>query len=331
MMSDQSLYRTDSPLIKHLAQTISLKASQIYNGLPLFILPDGADEIMSFEQDLLDTAPVELPLPFDDFLLDFPFGTTGLVSVLPGNGSMERGRLWVRVRRVSSVHADSATQIALSHLTAVPDPQLWILLEGWEEKTVSGSLAISPDHSLVSLHKPDIGNFIAYRHAYPNGECRDDRVWGSWCNIKLCQNQRVKAVRCAASELIHGTMCRLVVLSLVYITEGLGGLTTEVSWQPVVGAREEKTERLKPWIVPRRKTYITIDPAHARDYGHPSAIHVELPGHHGSPAPHPRRGHWRKLAVDGKTWVRPTWVGAKEWQYEGRTYKIRPRSVGEAP
>jgi hypothetical protein len=32
--------------------------------------------------------------------------------------------------------------------------------------------------------------------------------------------------RCAASELIHAAMCRLVILSLVYITEGLGGAIT---------------------------------------------------------------------------------------------------------
>ena len=67
-------------------------------------------ELAVREQDLLDATPEELPLPFDDFLLDFPFGTAGLLSVLPNDGDVNRGRLWVRVRRVSSVHADPATQ-----------------------------------------------------------------------------------------------------------------------------------------------------------------------------------------------------------------------------
>lgn len=330
-MTDPGPQRTDSPLIKHLNATMGLKAAEVYNRLPLFVMPDGADEIMSREQDLLDAAPGELPLPFDDFLLDFPFGTKGLLSMLPAAGDLDRGRLWVRVRRVSSVHGDPATQIALSHLSSLPDPHTWMLLEGWEERTVTGGLSISPDHSLVSLRKPEFGDFRAYRHAYPNGDCWDHRVWGFWCNMKLCRRQGIQQGRCAASELIHATMCRLVVLSVVYITEGLGGATTEISWQSAAGSREEKTERLKPWIVPRRQTYIMIDPARASDYGHPSATRPESPGHHASPVPHPRRGHWRRFTVDRKTWVRSAWVGAREWQYEGRTYRIQPKLVNETP
>ncbi len=143
-MADAGANRTDSPLIKHLAQTMGLKAAEVYNGLPLFVMPEEANELTEREEDLLDAAPEQLPLPFEDFLLDFPFGTAGLLSGLPNNGDKNRGRLWVRVRRVSSVHADPATQIGLSHLTSLPDPQSWILLEGWEERTVTGGLSISP-------------------------------------------------------------------------------------------------------------------------------------------------------------------------------------------
>ncbi len=293
-------------------------------------MPDGVDEIISREQDLLDAAPEELPLPFDDFLLDFPFGTTGLLSVLPNAGDIDRGRLWVRVRRVLSVRDDPATRISPSHLSSLTDTHTWILLEGWEGKTVTGGLSISPDYSLVSLRKPEFGDFLAYRHAYPNGDCWDDRAWGFWCNVKLCRRQGSHMSRCAASELIHAAMCRLVVLSVVYITEGLGGATTKISWKPAAGSREEKTERLKPWIAPRRQTYIMIDPARAGDYGHPSSTRPELPGHHASPVPHPRRGHWRRLTIDRKTWVRPAWVGAREWQYEGRTYRIQQKTVNES-
>jgi len=109
----------------------------------------------------------------------------------------------------------------------------------------------------------------------------------------------------------------------------LGGTATEITWRPAAGSREEKTERLKPWVAPRRQTFIMIDPAHAGDYGHPSSIRLESPGHHASPVPHPRRGHWRHLAADRKTWVRPAWVGAMEWQHQGRTYKIQPKLVRE--
>jgi hypothetical protein len=135
--------------------------------------------------------------------------------------------------------------------------------------------------------------------------------------------------RCAASELIHAAMCRLVILSLVYTTEGLGGATTEISWRPATGSREEKTERLKPWVAQRRRAFIMIDPARAGDYVHPSSTRPESPGHHASPVLHPRRGHWRHLAADRKTWVRPAWVGAREWQYERRTYRIQPKLARE--
>jgi hypothetical protein len=78
----------------------------------------------------------------------------------------------------------------------------------------------------------------------------------------------------------------------------LGGATTEITWRPAAGSREEKTERLKPWVTPRRQTLIMIDPACAGDYGHPSFARPESPSHHVSPVPHPRRGHWHHLAAE---------------------------------
>ena len=98
--------------------------------------------------------------------------------------------------------------------------------------------------------------------------------------------------------------------------------------------RPEKTQPVKlhaakekPWLTPRAH-YILVDPARMRDYGHPSE------GTHRSPTPHPRRGHWRRLPEGyrkERTWVRDTFVGAREWSSEGKTYKIvdlsEPRSV----
>jgi hypothetical protein len=86
--------------------------------------------------------------------------------------------------------------------------------------------------------------------------------------MKLCRRRNAQMSRCAASELIRAAMCRLVVLSLVYITKGLGGATTEICWRPAAGSREEKTERLKPWAAWREQTYMMIDPARGGDYGH---------------------------------------------------------------
>lgn len=315
--------RTDSELIKHLGQTMGIEAAREYNTLPLFLMPSEADEIMRHEQQLLDAGASLLNLPFDDFLLDFPF-STGIHTAFPEIRGHDRGRLWVRVRRLSQVKASAATHLARTHLEKVKNPDHWLLVEGWEQKTTTGGLAISPDFSLVPLGKPDYGMFDRCWHAYPNPLCLDQRVFGLWCNVKGCSRREEAPeafLRCSGSELIHAMLCRYVVLALIYITEGLGGMVTEVSWKPKKSSREEKSERMKPWTVDRRKTFILIDPARAGEYGHPSGVGSLIKRTHASPVPHARRGHWRNLN-DRKTWVRSTWVGAKEWQSEGRTYRL---------
>ncbi len=196
-----------------------------------------------------------------------------------------------------------------------------MLLEGWEERTTSGGLSISPDLSLVPLSRADVGRFENYWHAYPNPECWD-RLFGLWCNFKGCHKQNSQQARCSLSELIQASTCRLVVLAIIYLTEGFGGVTAEISWQPAEGSREAKTEKLKPWLSPRRMTYIIIDPARSGEYGHPSGAALSAGRRHASPVPHARRGHWRRLSPERRSWIRPAWVGATEWKHEGRTYRM---------
>jgi len=323
------MIRTDSALIKHLAHTVSLDAALVYNRLPLFVIPEESQELMQHERSLLDAAPDILPLPFDDFLLDFPFGTGPLLSSFGGGGSSDRGRLWVRVRRFEALsEIDRATTVRPDQLTPLRSLRDGIFLEGWEEKTAWGGLPPYPDYSAVDITRARMGDFTSHWHLYPRPECPNgERAFGrnlGWCNLAHCSHKgEERNVLCASSEFFQATMCRLVVLSLIYISEGLGGVTTEASWKPKPGSREEKTERVKPWAAPRRETYIIIDPVRAAEYGHPSGARPETPGHHASPTPHPRRGHWRRIPPDRKTWVRQTWVGAKEWSHEGRTYRIR--------
>jgi hypothetical protein len=78
--------------------------------------------------------------------------------------------------------------------------------------------------------------------------------------------------------------------------------------------------------------YILIDPQRAHEYGRTESPGGE--GHHASPRPHTRRGHWRELRadryereVDGaprKLWIKPAWVGASEWTSEGARYRVVP-------
>ena len=55
----------------------------------------------------------------------------------------------------------------------------------------------------------------------------------------------------------------------------------------------------------------------------------EPQGTHTAPIPHHRRGHWRVLQAErygenrGKrVWVKPSWIGEREWHYKGSTYRV---------
>lgn len=326
----QSTVRTDTSLIKHLAETTGPAAAGVYNSLPLFIMPDDAHELMSRESDILAFAPEVLPYPFDDFLIDFPFGSSA-VSTSLNAPSFNRGRLWVRVKSWNALSRDDpATTLDLDQIDCLRTLSPGLFLEGWEEKTSwAGGLPPYPDYSVVSTESRLFRDFENYLHLYPNDQCKpgagQTRFFGGtlgWCNIARCVHPGTRAhMMCHGSEILQSTMCRLVIISLIYLSLGLGGATTRITWTPR-NTKEEKTERLKPWISPRRESYIVIDPVHAREYGHPSGEAVGEPGHHASPIPHARRGHPRRLTGNRITWVRPTWVGAREWQYEGRVYKI---------
>lgn len=328
--------RTDTSLIKYLAENIGPEAAAAYNRLPLFIMPDDAHEFMSHEKDLLNLGPEVLPYPFDDFLIDFPFGTSALATALKTLSMepppRERGRLWVRVRSWDSIFRDGdpATTVDRDQIDCLKTLSPGLFLEGWEEKTNwAGGLPPYPDYSVIGVESRLYRDFKNYLHLYPNDQCRPSagqaRLFGGdggWCNIARCVYPGTRAhMICHGSEILQSTMCRLVIISLIYLAQGLGGATTRISWTPR-NAREEKTERLKPWVSPRRESYIIIDPVHAREYGHPSGEAVSGPGRHASPVPHARRGHPRRLAGNRITWVRPTWVGAREWQHQGRVYKI---------
>jgi len=304
--------RPDRVLIKHLYRTLGPKAAEIYNRLPLFVLPEDSEELIKHELKLLEIAPQELHLPFEDFLMDFPGGMkvdSGIEEL--DHMLAQRGGLWVRARILSVFEKDEATQIGPSHFKGLKKED-WFLLEVWEEHTTFGGPHPLPNHSLVSLH--DFQDFGAYLHGLPCPVGAKDALW---CNWNQCKDP--KKWMCQGSYLMQVIQCRLVILSLLYLTEGLGGLVTEV--KPVaLTPKEIKTEKKKPWLAPRRRTYIIVDPARAGEYGHPSGAGIPKEKRR-SPIPHPRRGHWRKLG-DRRTWVRPTWVGATQWESEGRIYKI---------
>lgn len=101
---------------------------------------------------------------------------------------------------------------------------------------------------------------------------------------------------------------------------------------------DRKTAALKPWLRLDAPRIILLDPTTARQYGHG----LSRGGTHASPRIHQRRGHWHTLRAerfkhndDGtprRAWVKPTWVGEREWEYQGNTYRVlTPEPAEVAP
>lgn len=214
--------QSDSLLIDHLNRTLGGEAARHYQELPFFVMPNNIRDFLSDAKELLETAPDELEMPFEDFLVEFPFGTC-LHKIYPG--APDRGRLWSRIRRLSAVKQDTADIPEIPDIEYIEDPRKWALLEGWEEKTQLGGPPPSPDYSLIPLTSPSYRDFQKFRHAYPNPDCLDARLFGLWCNLHSCpilDEAPEIALRCMTSELLQGTSCHYVVLALISISKGVG-------------------------------------------------------------------------------------------------------------
>ncbi|MBN2333320.1 MAG: hypothetical protein JXO49_05125 [Deltaproteobacteria bacterium] len=200
--------------MRHLDAVFSPAAARCYRRLPLILLPEESVSFLDYDPHLLAAGPESLSLPFDDFLLGFPFGVT---KALPGHTA--RGRLWIRARRLASVEADDpATIISSDDLEAIAMPDDWLLLEVWEEKA-SGRLPPSPDCSLVPLVREGYQDAHRYWHIYSNPACRQ-QLLGSWCNVAGCVRTDFVRSTCQVAELFRGLQCRLLVFSLLYLAVG---------------------------------------------------------------------------------------------------------------
>lgn len=300
--------RSDEPLIRHLAAR-QPGAARIYNALPLLVAPEKA-LFAEYEWQIFATAPAIIVPPFKDFLLELPFGVQPVLQHLTKYNNLDRGKLWVRARVVSAFKKDGATSLNPEHLSKVKNPDEWLLLEGWAEHTAFGNLPDMPDYSLVPLKRADAVNYCNYWHAYPT-QCRS-RTFGMWCNINGCINKEVAL--CAFPEILHTAMCCYSLLAIVYYMQELGGAATEVAWKPSPFSPDEQTENSSPWLVPRRATYITVDPDRAEEYCHPP-----------TDCQHPTDppiSHWRAPHPDTGEWPKPQWKGSTIWTSGEKAYTV---------
>jgi hypothetical protein len=317
--------RPDFALIRHLSRAHLPALGAEYGRPPLFLIPEDLWVLVSQEQDLLATigeGEDRLHLPFPDLLLDFPAGASSVIRPAFPEWP-DRGRTWVRVRTVAQAlrTRDAKEFLGRQHLSRLLHSELWAMAETWEAKTDTGGFHPYPDIAVVPLTS-EARDPRSYLYAYPNNSHLEGRLLGILCNWHKCTLAPDDRRRfpCLGSDLIMSTAARLVILALAYITAGVS-LTVRVRPEQRATVKPH-VAREKPWLTPRTH-YILVDPAHVRDYGHPSA--GEPHGTHRSPVPHARRGHWRRLPEGfskQKIWVRETFVGATEWSSEGRVYKI---------
>jgi len=174
--------RTDMPLINHLRKTVGVEAAVVYNRLPLFLMPEESSDLMLHEADILAAGPNILPHPFDEFLIDFPYGTSAANQVI-GFRNLDRGRLWVRVRSFDAIRPDDpATTIQQHQLDFLKTCSQGLFLEGWEQRTQYGGLPPYPDYSVMGTNRGAFDNYITYLHCLSKPGMREtpfvwERFW----------------------------------------------------------------------------------------------------------------------------------------------------------
>lgn len=116
--------------------------------------------------------------------------------------------------------------------------------------------------------------------------------------------------------------CAAIVRYLSICNEHVVEVTQD---EGTITPRQAKTARRKPWLSPATRRIILLDPLKARQYGH----RIDRGGTHASPHPHQRLGHWANLRHERyknkrgeRIWVKPAWVGDREWVFEGNRYRV---------
>lgn len=332
------------------------RLAETYRRLPLFVLPDNIPWLFEHEEDLVPFLYRRIHLPYDDLILDFPLAGEVLFRHALGKSSDVPPRpqhLWVRIRSVSQALNDHnliwptdilrqpiATLLddvipsedrdppgsPISEEDILDDATNWLLCELWYLHP--DGVSHYPRWTLIPRGDPTSTGIFHY--FYPEDEASD----ATWYRGELLEKDLGPATVPPSFEavrnyvlLLEEAHARAILLALVYLTEVATLL--RVSPPPSRNEKQQKTLLLKPWLGPREHAIISVDPDRLAEYHHPSATQIINIRH--APRPHSRRGHWRTMPEGWskfRTWIRPTWVGAREWQDpQGNTYVFLPPTV----
>jgi hypothetical protein len=263
-----------------------------------------------------------------DFRRSCPWLTTGLVDRLVATDSqllITAWELWPDPPGVPSPAAARMPEIVMGPLlTSVCSNGLFEFLctapkcprcaahgfhvsdqEDWtDEDTEDFEHMHDPDLAALGLHE--------LRARLDALQARDEALTGKMVHITT----RMRSSRALS-------MALMTMLYLTHCDEYV------VSEQPRPQRGDRGASSPKPWTRTDLPRLILIDPGRVAEYGHPSG-ESRGQGHHASPRPHGRRGHWRHFRAERfseakrgqRTWVRPMWVGDREWAAGSQRYSV---------
>lgn len=341
--------RSDASLIKHLTHDYGTETAKDWQRPPLVLLPDSG--LIGYLLDMDMSADAEIHAPWSDVVFDFraSHGLFLASAVAKSKGvrisdatqrwldgeakGLTADGWWMRVRAFGP--GDSGRTVSPWTL---PLPQLdgpSYMIEAWTRHTLGGAIDDALMESLADRLSDDWrGAWLSLKGATgpvfpihptigivePHGD-----IW-QWRHGRCIFKGR--CVRCDGDLKEHERwheecVSRLAMRLLVYLTQ-CNEYLTEVIPVPKkpLPANRQKVHEAKPWLKEHLPHYILLDPTRAAEYGHPSARRPPE-GHHASPHPHTRRGHWAVLRhekfarnEDGslkRVWRKQAWVGATEW------------------
>ncbi|GAC1643489.1 MAG: hypothetical protein NVS4B2_33200 [Chloroflexota bacterium] len=324
--------RSDTPLIKHLSKEYNPRLGWEWQRLPLVELPvTHAGEWVAMGGHVRDMrASGQFQMPFDDFVLDGWFYDDDDDPDHVGLAAEPEIHSWIRVS-TGPEYARSMERLSPWDLAfkrnrknlPIPDKVLdatraenaFLVVESWSHFPLQDEWMGSGEPFVIYLLRDG-----------PDG-LRLNCVPMSYATAAVALRAKNEAKFAKIWDDILHSDCDNAINTALYLTTCPEYLVEE---QPEIppSAKPRRQNDPKPWTYEYLPRIILLDPTEA-----PSGeTKPHQGGTHASPRPHQRRGHWSELrhpkyrrSEDGSTrkvFVKPAWVGPREWIMQGNHYRV---------